>query len=86
MKTLQIFESIDGPPQMHISMGFEWRLLDEGGKVIAECDNGYKSLAAAREAAKAMPFDWSGIALVEIGKFNPFDPSEYVNGEYRGTL
>lgn len=76
-KSLQIFEHVDGPPDFCIWMGFEWRLIDAKGKVIAECDNGYKTIEKCRDAVKALPFDWSTVDVVEIGKFNPDDPAEY---------
>ena len=86
MKQLVIYESVDGPPDFFIRMGFEWVLRDDSGKKVAECDNGFKTIEVCRAAVRALPLDWGDVEVVEIGKFNPDDPKEYVDGEYRGGL
>jgi hypothetical protein len=81
---LKIFHWIDGPPDMHIDSGWNWRLEDETGKVRAENPGrGFKSGAAARaDAVELHP----GVEVIDLGKWNPDDPKEYVNGKYAGEF
>ena len=79
---LKIYEAVDGPPEFCIRMGFEWRLESAKSHVIAQCNNGFKTRAACRTAALALPLAWRNIEVIEIDKFNPFDPEEYKDGRF----
>ena len=82
---LKIFHWIDGPPGMNLDLGWNWQLEDEAGKVRAECHNGFKTLDDARADALLLCLDWPNVEFVELGKFNPDEPHEYVNGHYAGS-
>ena len=82
---LKIFHWVDGPPTMCIDLGFYWHLVSKNGKIIAESpERGFRSISECRVAALKMPFDWKSIEVVELGKFNPDEPDEYVDGVYSG--
>ena len=82
---LKLFHWVDGPPDMCIDSGFYWQLEDANGKIVAQSnESGFESMMECRGAALTMPFDWKTIEIVELGKFNPDEPDEYVDGVYSG--
>lgn len=82
MRQVRVFQWIDGPPEMHMDLGWNWQLIDENGKVLAECPNGFKNHTECLANALAT---FPAVQVVEIGKFNPDSPLEYVNGVYNKT-
>ena len=80
---LKIFHWIDGPPAMNMDLGWYWQLEDDAGKLKAESPGRFEDAAAARNDASTL-FDLDSMEVVELGKFNPDEPSEWVDGEYRG--
>jgi len=82
--TLKIFHWVDGPPDMLMDLGWNWRLEDAAGKPRAENDGRFESADEARADALNLCFDWTKVDFVVLGKWNPDEPDEYVDGKYSG--